>query len=73
MFVGPADRLRVEDDLRTRGDVAFDSTTWIPDDDLVLATEPSVGPLFDIPGEPFLMVVRQLMDRLTDSAARVVA
>ena len=70
---GPADRLRVEDDLKNRGDVAFDSTTWIPDDDLVLATEPSVGPLFDIPGEPFLVVVRQLMDRLTDRAARVVA
>ena len=70
---GPADRVRVEDELRTRGDVAFDSTTWIPDDELVLATEPSVDFLFDIPGEPFMAAVRRLAEGLIDCPARAAA
>ena len=70
---GAADQVRVEDDLQDRGDVAFDSTTWIPDDELVLATEPSVDFLFDIPGEPFLAAVHQLADHLTARSVKVAA
>jgi CO dehydrogenase maturation factor len=70
---GPADRVRVEDDLQSRGDVAFDSITWIPDDELVLATEPSVDFLFDIPGEPFLAGVHQIVNRLTSDPMRAAA
>lgn len=70
---GAADRMRVEDDLQARGDVAFDSTTWIPDDDLVLATEPSVDFLFDIPGEPFLAAVYQLAEHVGERPVRVAA
>lgn len=68
---GAADRVRVEDDLLTRGDVAFDSTTWIPDDELVLATEPSVSFLFGIPDEPFLAVVGRLAGRLSERSVWV--
>ena len=32
--------------------------TWIPDDELVLAAEPSVDFLFEVPGEPFLAARR---------------
>jgi CO dehydrogenase maturation factor len=70
---GPADRARVEDDLQARGNVAFDSMNWIPDDELVLATEPSVDVLFDIPGEPFLAAVHQLSGRLAGRPARAAA
>jgi CO dehydrogenase maturation factor len=70
---GAADHARVEDDLQDRSDVAFDSTTWIPDDELVLATEPSVDVLFDIPGEPFLAAVHQLADHLTARSVKVAA
>ena len=61
---GAADQMRVEDDILTRGHVAFDSLTWIPDDELVLAAEPSVDFLFGIPGEPFLEAIRRLGERL---------
>ncbi len=70
---GMADQVRVQDDLADRGDIAFDSTTWIPDDDLVLGTEPSVDFLFDIPGEPFLAAVHQLARHIAEPPVRVAA
>ena len=70
---GAADRVRVAADLEARGDVAFDSTTWIPDDELVQATEPSVDFLFDIPGEPFVAAVHRLADRLDDRGVKAAA
>jgi len=70
---GAADRVRVEADLLDRADLAFDSTTWIPDDELVLATEPSVDFLFDIPGEPFLAGVHHLADLLTARSLKAAA
>jgi CO dehydrogenase maturation factor len=70
---GRADRVRVEGDLQVRGDVAFDSTTWIPDDELVLATEPSVDFLFDIPGEPFLAAVDGLVEHLAAGPVEAMA
>jgi CO dehydrogenase maturation factor len=57
---GPADRVRVEDELEARAVREFASLTWIPDDELVLAVEPSVDYLFDIPGEPFIGAVARL-------------
>lgn len=68
---GDADRVRVEDELLTRGNFDFASRSWIPDDDLVLATEPSVDVMFDIPGEPFLAAVRRLSALLTEQPAGV--
>jgi CO dehydrogenase maturation factor len=70
---GVVDHVRVEDDLEARGDVLFDSTTWIPEDELVLATEPSVDFLFDIPGEPFLAAVHRLAERLADPRVKAAA
>jgi CO dehydrogenase maturation factor len=67
---GEVDRARVEDDLEARGNVDFSSLTWIPDDDLVLANEPSVDFLFDIPGEPFIAAVRSLVSRSLAGATR---
>jgi CO dehydrogenase maturation factor len=70
---GAADRERVEADIQARGDITFDSTTWIHDDDLVLATEPSVEFLFDIDGEPYLASVRRLAEHLAGRSAKVAA
>jgi CO dehydrogenase maturation factor len=55
-----ADRLRVDGEIEARGGFAFSSRTELPADELVLGSEPSVGPLFDWPGEPFLGAVEQL-------------
>jgi CO dehydrogenase maturation factor len=65
------DRSRVEDYLRARGGFPFTTTTWIPDDELVLAAEPSVGALFDAPGDPFLATVRELAATLALEAVGV--
>jgi CO dehydrogenase maturation factor len=68
---GEPDIVRVADGLESRGDVVFDSRTWIPYDDLVLGAEPSVDFLFDTPGEPFLAAVRRLSALLTAQPAGV--
>lgn len=70
---GEADQARVEDDLEGRGADGFASRTWIPDDDLVMAAEPSVDLLFDMPGEPFLAAVHQLAAVLGRHPAEVAA
>ena len=57
---GIADRGRVEQELAARDPFPFGSITWIRDDDLVLATEPSVDFLLEIPDEPFIQSVRRL-------------
>lgn len=57
-----ADRVRVREEVAARGgDVEFDSWTWLPYDDAVLAAEPSVDILFETPGEAFLAAVRGLI------------
>lgn len=68
-----ADRERVEDELGRRADVVFATRTWIPLDDVVLACEPSVSPLFDLPAEPFLAAVRGLGEALAGQPAEVMA
>jgi CO dehydrogenase maturation factor len=67
-FRGEVDRLRVRDDVDARGAAAFSSWTWIPDDELVLAAEPSVDFLFEVPGEPFLAALEGLVARLGQPA-----
>jgi CO dehydrogenase maturation factor len=62
---GAVDRARVEDEIDRYAGIRFTSRTWIPDDDLVLDAEPSVDFLFDVPGEPFIVAVRQLSQILT--------
>jgi CO dehydrogenase maturation factor len=57
---GAIDRARVEDEIEARGRFGFSTMTWIPDDDMELASEPSVDFLFDIPGEPFIAAVHRL-------------
>jgi CO dehydrogenase maturation factor len=67
----PGDRTRIEDDLAARTLVDFASTTWIPDDDLVLTSEPSVDILFDIPGQPFIGAIRSLSAALLEPVRAV--
>jgi CO dehydrogenase maturation factor len=56
-----ADQVRVRDEVAARGaDVEFDSWTWLPYDEAVLAAEPSVDTLFETPGQEFLAAVRGL-------------
>jgi CO dehydrogenase maturation factor len=68
---GRADRIRLMAELSTADDFPFTSRTRIPDDDLVLAAEPSVDSLFDIPGEPFIAAVQRLSCALTANLAAV--
>ena len=68
-----ADRIRVEEELEARaGSGVFDSATWIPYDELVLAVEPSVDALLDIPREPFIGGVERLTGQL-EGIARAAA
>ncbi len=55
-----ADRRRVADELLAPGRFEFASVTWIPDDSLVLSSEPAVDLLLDAPDEPFMAAVRNL-------------
>jgi CO dehydrogenase maturation factor len=52
-------RVRAEVDARANG-VAFDSWTWLPYDESVLAAEPSVESLLAAHETPFLIAVRAL-------------
>jgi CO dehydrogenase maturation factor len=61
-----ADRRRAEADLARRGgDVAFDTTTWLPYDNTVLDAEPTVEPLLANPDSPFMTEVRALVAAVT--------
>jgi CO dehydrogenase maturation factor len=62
---------RLEDQIDARGGVAFASRTWIPEDDLVFASEPSVDLLFEMPGQPFLASIRRLRDVLASRSREV--
>lgn len=62
----PDDERRVRAEIEMRADgVAFDSWTWLPYDEAVLATEPSVEILLASPQAPFLSAVRALAATLT--------
>lgn len=72
-------RIRVPDDARrARADIdgrangfAFDSWTWLPYDEAVLAAEPSVETLLTDARTPFLAAVRALATTLTNSPTEV--
>ncbi len=68
----PADRRRARADIEARADgVAFDSWTWLPYDEAVLAAEPSVETLIMDPRMPFVVAVRALATTLTDDRTEV--
>jgi CO dehydrogenase maturation factor len=55
------DPARVEADIARRGNgLRFDTWTWLPYDEAVLAAEPAVDPLLADPGSPFMTAVRTL-------------
>jgi CO dehydrogenase maturation factor len=63
-FRGEVDRIRVRDDVEARDGGRFADWTWLPDDELVLAAEPSVEFLFEVPGEPFIAGLETLVARI---------
>jgi CO dehydrogenase maturation factor len=70
----PDDERRVRADIEARADgVAFDSWTWLPYDEAVLAAEPSVETLLANPRMPFLAAVRDLAASLTNIRTEVTA
>lgn len=66
------DRRRTEVEIAARSDgVAFDSLTWLPYDEDVLAAEPSVEALLDSPDAPFMAAVRALAATVVDIRTEV--
>jgi CO dehydrogenase maturation factor len=63
----PDDARRTRVEVETRADgVAFDSWTWLPYDEGVLAAEPSVETLLATPHAPFMTAVRVLAATVTN-------
>ena len=69
---GPLDEERVRTEVGLRADgVVFDSWTWLPYDDGVLAGEPSVEALLATPEAPFLTAVRALAATVSSTRTEV--
>ena len=62
----PDDRRRARSEIEARRDgLEFDSWTWLPYDEEVLAAEPSVERLLSDPSAPFIAAVRALTQSVT--------
>lgn len=68
----PADERRVRADIDARADgITFDSWTWLPYDEAVLAAEPSVETLLASPEVPFLAAIRALVTDIAPTRTEV--